>query len=142
MRYFVDTNVFLRVLIREDERMLRDGAALFSAIRGGTLAGYTSGLVLSEINWTLASFYGFGRSEVLRALRGIVATANLRVVDAVDAPVALDLFERHRVKWVDCLIASAPDIQSGATAVVSYDRDFDRLGVPRLEPAAALDDRG
>jgi predicted nucleic-acid-binding protein len=46
--------------------------------------------------------------------------------------------ERHKAKWIDCLIASAPDIQSGETAVVSYDRDFDRLGVVRLEPGVAL----
>ena len=135
MRHFIDTNVFLRVLVREDERMLRDGVALLSAVKCGSVAAYTSSLVLSEINWTLASFYRLGKDDVLRSLRGIVELANLRLLDDTDPPVALDLFQHHGVKWIDCLIASAPGIRSGETAVVSYDRDFDRLGVRRLEPA-------
>ena len=115
--------------------MLQDGVALLSAVRRGSVGAYTSSLVLSEINWTLASFYRLGKDDVLRSLRGIVELANLRLLDDTDPPVALDLFQHHGVKWIDCLIASAPGIRSGETAVVSYDRDFDRLGVRRLEPA-------
>ena len=120
--------------------MLRDGVALLSAVKQGAVVAYTSSLVLSEINWTLASFYRFGKADVIRSLGGIVELANLRLLDDTDPPFALDLFRRHNVKWVDCLIASSPGIRSGEAAVVSYDRDFDRLGVHRLEPSEVAAD--
>jgi len=134
VNYFIDTNVFLRVLIAEDDLMFGHGVALLTATKQGTVSAHTSCLVLSEISWTLSSFYHFGKPDVVRALRGIADLANLRITDNADAGLALTLYERCNVKWIDCLIASSPDVQSNATTIVSYDRDFDKLGVARIGP--------
>jgi hypothetical protein len=47
--------------------------------------------------------------------------------------LATELFQTHNVKFIDCLLASSKRVQENKAAVFSYDRDFDKLGVPRVE---------
>lgn len=134
-RYLVDTNVFLRALVREDERSHRACVTFLELVRFGTVSAYTSPLVLAEITWTLKSYYSLSKPEVLVAQKSILALKHLRIEahECVDSAVVL--FATHNVKFVDALLASSPAIQSGVYAIVSYDREFDRLeGVVRVEP--------
>ncbi len=48
--------------------------------------------------------------------------------------VALEYFEAHNVKFIDALIASGPSFVKGEFILVSYDHDFDKLGIQRIEP--------
>jgi len=45
------------------------------------------------------------------------------------------MLAKYKVKYGDCLIAT--QIPKGVT-LVSYDKDFDKLGVGRKEPAELL----
>ena len=38
------------------------------------------------------------------------------------------------MKFIDALIASHKSIQEEAAVIVSYDKDFDKLGILRKEP--------
>lgn len=51
---------------------------------------------------------------------------------------AIDLYQKHNIKFVDALIASHPKMQNKEIVVVSYDKDFDKLGIKRQEPAEVL----
>lgn len=44
------------------------------------------------------------------------------------------MFEQKPVKFIDALLASIKEIKEKKWKVVSYDRDFDKLGVVRIEP--------
>ena len=132
---FVDTNIFIRVLIGDCE------AEIFSACRGilekirsKEYAGYTSHLVLAEINWTLRRYYSFSRDETAEAMSGVLNLKNLKMLDNFNAGYALELYKRHSAKFIDCMISSISEIRTGKMRVVSYDRDFDKLGAKRLEP--------
>ncbi|MCX6705801.1 MAG: hypothetical protein NTV24_01695, partial [Candidatus Woesebacteria bacterium] len=69
--YFLDSNIFLRFLIGDNQKMLGECLSLIEDIKKGKIDAFTSNLILSEVVWTLGSFYKFPRSKVINAIKGI-----------------------------------------------------------------------
>ncbi|MDO8638324.1 MAG: PIN domain-containing protein [Candidatus Daviesbacteria bacterium] len=133
-KVFIDTNIFLRTLIEEDKESFKDCFQLFQNIKTNKLKGITSSVVLSEIAWTLLSYYKFSKLEVVKALRSIVNLRGLSIVDKFQHEIAISLYEKNSIKFIDALIASNPDIFSKQWTIISYDHDFDKIGIKRVEP--------
>ncbi|HCR10840.1 MAG TPA: hypothetical protein DIU23_00130 [Candidatus Pacebacteria bacterium] len=95
-------------------------------------------MVISEIVWTLGSYYKFPKKKVLRTIQGILHLSGLKIVDEYDINKSLALYESHTCKYIDAMIAGMPGVQSGAWNIVSYDKEFDKLGVKRVVPAKLL----
>ncbi|MBI2325766.1 PIN domain-containing protein [Candidatus Collierbacteria bacterium] len=134
MTYFIDTNVFLRVLIREDQKMFDQSKTFLEAVKKNKFDAVTSTIVISEIVWTLGSYYRFSKKEVLRSVRGILNLGGLKVIDDYDLRKSLTIYESKKCKYIDAVIAGMPRIQSGDWTIVSYDKEFDKLGVERVAP--------
>lgn len=131
--YFIDSNIFLRVLIKEDEKSFQECFRLLNLAQNKKITAYTSDLVLAEINWVLESFYKFNKSQVVSALEGIVNLKGLTIKSATNPLTAVDLYNQNNVKFVDAVIASDKIFRLNAV-IISYDRDFDKLNVIRKEP--------
>lgn len=135
---FLDTNIFLRVIVKEDEKSFRECTELLASIKAGERKAYASSLVLAEINWVLGSFYKFPKPEVILALSGILSLKNLTVDDGYDTLTALSLYERHSVKFIDALLSSHRLVFRKEIPIVSYDKDFSVLPVKWLKPEEVL----
>lgn len=135
MQYFIDTNIFLRTLIKEDEKSFNDCYLLLEAVKENRISGTTSNTVLAEIVWTLSSYYQFPKDKVCQALRGIINLRGLKLIEQYQPLVALSLYEAKTVKYIDAVIASIPKIQNKKMVVISFDKDFDKMDVLRKEPA-------
>ena len=133
MKYYLDTNIFLRFLVADDERAHASCVELFRLIEERKIKGITSSLVFAEIVWVLGSFYKFPRAKISEAL-AILGRSRISFDDRFDILTAIELYGSHTVKFVDALIASHPLIRSGKLPIVSYDTDFDKLKVKRIEP--------
>lgn len=133
-KVFIDTNIFLRTLIEEDKKSFKDCFQLLQNIKTNKLKGVTSSVVLSEIAWTLLSYYNFSKQEVIKALRSIINLRGLNIVDKSQFRLALSLYEKNSIKFIDALIASNADIFNKKIPIVSYDKDFDKINVKRMEP--------
>lgn len=130
----VDTNVFLRFLTGDHARMAADSRRLIERAEAGELLLQTSHLALAEIVWTLDTQYGVSREEIAGMLRDLLGLQSLRVDQKEMLREVVDLYESTDVDFIDAY--HAVDLrQRGLEGIVSYDRDFDRLGVPRVEPA-------
>lgn len=136
--YLIDSNVFLRFLVRDEERTWKDCVNFFHAIERGRFKAYIPTLVAAEVQFVLFSFYRFARPRIITAMRSIAVIPNLRVYDDVILSHAVSLYEQKNAKFIDCCVASSARVQKGKAAIVSYDRDFDRLRVPRLEPGTLV----
>ena len=132
--YFVDTNVFLRVLVRDEEKSYRECINFLQKVKEGRLKAYTSSLVLAETHWTLASFYQFSKEKIIEALWSIISLRKLKIVDEHNLLAALNFYETNTVKFIDALTASQSLVLKKGAVVVSYDKDFDKLDIPRKEP--------
>lgn len=133
-RYFIDTNIFLRLIVQDQQAQYQHCVDFFdnALLRSWTL--YTSHIVLAEINWTLTGFYRYDKTRVINGLRSIVSAPFLKLTESFDVEIAFDYYSQFSVKYIDAVIASHADIVSGKMAVVSYDKDFDKMGIRRLEP--------
>lgn len=139
MKYFIDTNIFLRLLIKEDEKTYSQCYKLLSAIKTNQIKAVTSSITLAEIVWTLLSYYKFPKRKVVQAVKSILNLKELKIIDAYNQFVSLELFDKYTVKYIDTLIASVKEIADKKWIIVSYDRDFDKLAIERKEPHEILE---
>jgi len=133
-KFFLDSNIFLRPIVKDDEIKLNECKDLFNEVNGNRLAAVTSNFILAEIVWVCQKFYGLDKGTVMGALKRILSYKGIKVLDGSNPVLAVDIYERYNIKFIDALIASHPKIQSKEMIVISYDKDFDKLGVIRKEP--------
>jgi len=138
-KFFLDSNVFLRPIVKDDENKLNECKDLFGKVGKNKLIAVTSNFVLAEIVWVCQKFYGLDKVIVTGALKRILNYKGIKILDGSDPALAVDIYERYNIKFIDALIASHPKIQSKEMIVVSYDKDFDKLGVIRKEPGEIVD---
>lgn len=134
--YFIDTNVFLRAIVRDKNvKKMEESKVFLELVRLGKINAFTSSMVFAEVNWVLSSTYKLLKQQIIQYLVGIINLKNLRFDDNYNPAETLRLWNRYPIKFVDCLIASNPRILQGDIIVVSYDRDFDKIeGIIRKEP--------
>ena len=133
-RYFVDTNVFIDIVMKRDEKRFRQCSRFFQKVKLNKIKAVTGNVVLAELIWTLKSFYGIGKEEIARRIKSIIKLRGIKLVDNYDPLRAIDLYQSKSIKYIDALIASIRPIQEKKWTVVSFDKDFDRIVVNRKEP--------
>lgn len=129
---FIDTNIFLRAIVKEDEQTFNECLSFLKLIRDGKIKAITSTLVFLKINFVLLSFYKFPKEKVQQALESILDLPHLKIVDDYEMREAIEAYKKTKVKFVDCLLASL--LKKKDFKIVSYDLDFDKLKIKRLSP--------
>ena len=135
MKYFIDTNVFLSVAAHDNLEHLNQSKGLLAKIKSGEIDGVTGDIVLAEMNWVLSSFYKFPKARIVKLLNGVNNIPNLEINNAYNSRSAIRLFGNTNVKYIDCVIASIPQIVAKEWVVVSYDEDFKKLPVLWKKPS-------
>lgn len=138
MLYFIDTNIFLRVLVKENEEVFKDCQKFLNLISQNKIKAFTSTIIFSEIDWVLESFYKFPKEKVIGGLNSILKLKNLKIKDSFNPNLAIEIYEKFSVKFIDALIASNLRIFNKEAVIVSYDKDFDKIGVKRMEPSKII----
>ncbi len=137
--FFIDTNIFLRVLVRENEKVLAECLAFLELVKNNKIAAYTNSLVLAEIDWVMESVYKIKKESVIEDLKSIVKLKGLRFYEECDYLLAVQLYEQYNIKFIDALIAANRLIQKQQAIIVSYDKDFNKIkGVKKMEPKQVL----
>lgn len=123
----VDTNVLLRLLVRDDARQLK--AAEDFVAKGA----WVSHLVLVETLWVLDSVYARSAQQIGTAVEMLLAHAELNLQDADVVAAALADFRAHPgFGFSDCLFLATAR-RAGHLPLGSFDRKFTVLdGTQRL----------
>jgi predicted nucleic-acid-binding protein len=133
---FIDANVFLRFLTRDDPVKGERVKKLLERAQRGEVALFTSESVVIELVFVLSSprLYSLGREQVRSVLLPIVALKGLKLSGRKAILEALDLYAATSMDFVDALAVAQMRAQE-ITEVYSYDEHFDSVkGVKRLEP--------
>ena len=136
MSEFVDTNVFVRLLAKDDPTKTARCLALFHAAERGEAELECSEVIVAELVYVLGSrrLYNLPRAEIVGLVRPLVEIRGLRIDHKRTILTALELFGTTDLDFEDCL-AIEHARRTGCTAVVTYDRGFDKVqGVTRREP--------
>lgn len=137
-RYFLDSNIFLRPIVKDNPEKVRDCERLFEKIERGEIKVFTSNLILAEIIWVGKGFYKIKKEDLVGTVRGILDFKNLKIIDDFDSRKAIEIYEKYPVKFIDALIASNSKIFKKEITIISYDKDSDKLHVKRKEPKEVL----
>jgi len=130
--YLIDTNIFLEVLLgrrrkKECKRFLRE-------IRDGKLRAFFTDFSVHSIIVIMSSFNRLdGLKKFLRSLRGYkgLSVYNTSLGDEVRA---IENCKKLNLSVEDSIQYTVAR-KLGVTAIISYDKHFDGLDIPRLEPS-------
>jgi len=139
--YFLDTNIFLRVLIKEDLKTFQECLRLLQLVKDNQIEAITSSLVLAEIGWTLKSFYQVPRNKIITMLQAIINLRGLKIIDDYDPQLALKFLKQFNVKLIDAFIASIKPIAQKKWIIVSYDKDFQKFPILSQNPKQVIKKR-
>lgn len=132
---FLDTNILLRYLTRDDEGKARRALALMVRLERGEERVVTSPMVIFETVFTLEKSYGTGRSAIKERLSDIISLRGLQLANKQLYYEALDLYARTTISFADAYTVALMRDQ-GLTEIYSWDSDFDNVeGIVRSEPA-------
>jgi predicted nucleic-acid-binding protein len=126
-----DTNVLVRIIVRDDEAQARRAIRSLSDQDGV----FISKTVLLETGWVLSRAYRLSRERMLDALRTIIGLPNVEIEDESAVRRAVDWFQRG-FDFADALhLASA----TGARRFLTFDRSLRRrarrLGIDTVAPS-------
>ena len=131
---FVDTNVFLRYLTKDDLSKYERCREMFKKALKGEIAISTSGMVIAELIWTLLSYYKVPKAEVIEKVSVILGTENLFIPDKDVLADALVLYARKDIDFIDAYNAVFMKYH-GLCEIYSYDEDFETIeDIERREP--------
>jgi predicted nucleic acid-binding protein len=136
MRY-LDTNVFVRILARDNPDMTARAESLFDRIESGDETVVVLDAIVAETIFVLTSpdLYRQSRAQVVAGLTALLSLEGVRMRDKRTCLLALELYEARRgLSFVDSLLAAgALGDESGE--VLSFDRRIGRVpGVTLVEP--------
>ena len=127
---FLDTNVLVRHLTGTPVEAARRASRCLRGARALLLPD----LVVAETAYVLGKVYGAPRTEVARALRSVLALPSVHSPDRDVLLRSIEVYEKHGLDFADAYLVAVAEA-SGVGAVISFDRDFDKLEtIARIEP--------
>lgn len=135
---FIDTNVFVKLFTADKSPEHKETTNFFRLLERENTTFYTSIIVLNELYFLLKKFFQLPKNQIVTIFLQLVKNKQLSIIEQHDVLFALNLFSRHKVSFVDCLIGSIKAVRTGKMIVVSYDKDFDKIHIKRTTPASLV----
>ena len=117
----VDTNVLVHLLARDDARQAKAADQFIAK------GAWVSHLVLAETLWVLESVYDRGATQIIEALKLLMAHESLVLQDAETVGLALAQFQlKPALGFSDCLVLEIAR-KAGHMPLGTFDRALARL---------------
>lgn len=125
----LDTNVLVRHVTGEPPAQAKGATALLRRGKGLELAD----LILAELVYVLESVYRRPRNEVAAIARSLLGMHSIDVPNRGLLRRAVEIYDVYHVHFAEAYLSALAEGSDGA--VVSFDRDLDRIGsIRRIEP--------
>ena len=123
MVYFIDSNIFLRVLIQENVQSFQICSNILAQIESKEIKAVTSDLVLAEIVWVLTSYYNRPRSEIVKSIE-LINNMGMKTANAFDRSIAIRLYGKYSVKYIASstsfiVISTLPSVMAIIPAILN-----------------------
>lgn len=140
---FLDTNVILRYLTRDDELKAQSCYQLFVRASRGEEILITCEAIVAEVVYVLSSRragYHLNRREIAARLFPIISLRGLRLPQKQIYINALNVYASSSSLDFEDALAIAHMQHQGITEIISYDQDFDSIpDIHRIEPPIVAD---
>lgn len=134
MPIFVDTNIFIRFLIRDVEKQAQSTKKLFIQAKNGEVSLITSAAVIFEVIWTLSSFYEEPKDEIIGQITSFLDISHLEVENKDLIQESLIIWQQKNIGFIDAYNYIWSQ-KHGIKSIYSFDKHFDQLpNIRRIEP--------
>lgn len=123
-KILVDTNVWLRYVLKDDAGQFSVAAKLVAAIEAGKYLPYVPANVFLEIYFLLSRYYQKTPSEINKFFDYLLQLRNLTIIDKTNFVQALSWHRTYKIKLPDCLVASSLPQNC---RLVTWDKDFTKI---------------
>lgn len=133
---FLDTNIILRYLLRDDEAKAQRCLALLEKAERGEISLQSSDLVIAEVVWVLQAptTYNLPREKIRDLLLPIIMLRGLKLPNKRLHIRAFQLYVDKNIDFIDAYHAAFME-RRRLKKIYSYDTDFEQLeSIKRLEP--------
>src|SRR5579871_1471553 len=133
---FIDTNVIVRPIAAGTADQGARAQQFLGRLQQGMESVELLEAILVESVNVLSSpvLYALPRSTISAYLSDFIAFPGVQIPHKASCIRALELWAAMRIDFPDALLVAHME-RTGATTVVSFDRDFDRIpGISRREP--------
>lgn len=125
-----DTNVIVRLCVRDDEAQYERAEALFRRATAGAGA-WLSSVVIAEVAWVLRVAYKFDRATSAATLRRLIAIDGVRLEDEATTRAALAAFESGSADFADYFILESAR-RAGALPLHTFDERLSKADGAKL----------
>ncbi|MBI2011487.1 PIN domain-containing protein [Candidatus Daviesbacteria bacterium] len=126
---FIDTNIFLRFLLKDIESQYKEAKKLFLKAADGDVKLLSSTIVFFELRWVLGSYYRLSKDKVISILYEILLLKvefNEREVLAK----SLDLYKSNELDLEDCynlIFAKVKKVKTFKTFDIKLAKQFNQI---------------
>lgn len=124
---FIDTNILLRLLVRDDETQHIACVNLLREARQRGIVLYLLPVAVLEIVWVLEKVYRYPRPRIREIVEAVLNTPELKIEKEDVFRRALALYEARSIKFADALMAYW-GLDAGLTTIYTFDeKDFKKI---------------
>jgi len=123
---WVDTNVLVRFITRDDVEQSKRVLSVMRRAERGEIVIRVSAIVVAEVIWVLKSVYGYAPDAIADALRAFLIADGV-TVEEEDVVIEALRFAQQGVGFVDGYVAALA--RSRREPVLTFDVGSKRLGV-------------
>lgn len=126
MNYFVDTNYFLRFLLKDNDQQFNEVEKLFLGAAEGKTELFSSTIVFFELYWVLSSYYGKNKMGLIDILRKILELEYIVFDEREDLYRSLEIFQKENVDLEDSYNLTRA-LRKGAGELKTFDKKLLKL---------------
>lgn len=124
-KYYLDTNVVLRFLLRDNEKYYDLARDYFRKAKSGEIEINLIPEVVLEIDYVLRGFYSLTKEEVTAILLKLIKSSYLKIIDRELLIDALEKYQSINVDLFDIYLYHLS--LSKNASVLSFDKDFNKI---------------
>ena len=126
MSVAIDTNVLVRLLVREDEKQFEAARRLLDREAASGAPVLIQLMCIVETEWVLRSVFRLQKPVIASAFSTLLEAEDLRIESEATLEEALRLWASHTVEFADCILA-AQAAELGRTVFATFDIGASKL---------------
>ena len=124
---WLDTNVILRFLLKEDPQLFQAVEPLFLQTEQGDLEIYIHPIIIAELIWTLESYYEYSKEKIAEVMIQLVEAKGVVVPDKEVIVGALQDYKEKNVDFIDSYLVQYANKKGPLTVYTLDKKHFSRL---------------
>lgn len=129
--YLIDTSIFLEILLSRERK--DECKKLLGMLRIGKIEGVVTDFTIHSIIVLMDNFGKLNELEVFLSSLTAYKSLHVYITSIFDEVRAIEIAKENSLDMDDAIQYTAA-LSINANAIVSFNKDFDNLKIPRKEP--------